>query len=328
MIVMIGSIGGHLNVILEVLPLIEREDVRVITFKKHDDQKRLVDSRFYYIIDPGQSISRYLINSMQALHLFLRFRPRVIVSVGAGVAVPFCVIANFFGKPVIHIELACQIYELSKTGRFLTNISRSVVVQNKNLYDVNSQKYHLFDVFNTFNRENITSARAKIQKIFVLFGNAPENFSTLVTIVTSLARLNPKLTFFVQTGFTNIDFHESPNFTISSFMEYSDVLDKMKSCDVMLCHGGIGAILDAFRLNIVPVVVPRRVDLGEHTDPSQVILCDYLEELGLIETPVSFDARDVLKALERSAQAKIRELEGAHKTLGQLVLDLLEKVDD
>ena len=96
----------------------------------------------------------------------------------------------------------------------------------------------------------------------------------------------------------------------------------------MICHGGIGAILDAFRLDIVPVVVPRQVDLGEHTDPSQVILCNYLEELGLIETPVSFDARDVLDAVNRSARGRIRKLERAQITLGQLILDLVEKVDD
>lgn len=328
MIVMIGSIGGHLNVILEALPLIESEDVRVITFKNSDDQKRLVDSRFCYIMDPGQSVSRYLINSMQALLLFLRFRPRVIVSVGAGVAVPFCIIANFFGKPVIHIELACQIYELSKTGRFLSKISRSIVVQNKNLHDVRSHRYHLFDVFNSFNRANITGAKTEIQKIFVVFGNAPENFTTLAMIVSSLARLNPKWNFLVQTGFTNFDSHGLSNLTINSFMEYGDVLDKMRACDVVICHSGIGTILDAFRLSIVPVVVPRRVDLDEHTDPSQVILCNYLEELGLIETPVSFGDTDVINALTRSAGGKIQKLDKGQKTLGQLILDLVEKVDD
>ncbi len=51
---------------------------------------------------------------------------------------------------------------------------------------------------------------------------------------------------------------------------------------VVVCHGGPGAITEARRRGLVPIVVPRRDDLGEHVDDHQVRFARRMAREGLI----------------------------------------------
>jgi hypothetical protein len=51
----------------------------------------------------------------------------------------------------------------------------------------------------------------------------------------------------------------------------------------MVCHGGPASIIDARRVGVKPIVVPRRRGLKEHVDDHQVLFARRLAETAYIE---------------------------------------------
>lgn len=56
------------------------------------------------------------------------------------------------------------------------------------------------------------------------------------------------------------------------FMPFDEMLERFREADTVITHAGVGSIICASRAGHVPLVVPRRHDLGEHVDDHQVEL--------------------------------------------------------
>jgi UDP-N-acetylglucosamine transferase subunit ALG13 len=63
-----------------------------------------------------------------------------------------------------------------------------------------------------------------------------------------------------------------------AFMPFDAMLDAFREADKVITHAGVGSILCATREGHLPLVVPRRHDLGEHVDDHQVELTRALAE--------------------------------------------------
>ena len=61
--------------------------------------------------------------------IFLKEKPEVIITTGAGVAIPMCVIAKIFRKKIIYIESFARIDTPNKTGRFIYKFADLFIVQ-------------------------------------------------------------------------------------------------------------------------------------------------------------------------------------------------------
>jgi UDP-N-acetylglucosamine transferase subunit ALG13 len=55
----------------------------------------------------------------------------------------------------------------------------------------------------------------------------------------------------------------------------------MREADVVVAHAGVGAALDAFEAGRHPILVPRRLDRGEHVDDHQRQVAEALAARGL-----------------------------------------------
>ena len=55
----------------------------------------------------------------------------------------------------------------------------------------------------------------------------------------------------------------------------------MREATVAVCHGGPGTIMGAREAGLIPLVVPRRRDLGEHVDDHQVRFAAHVGATGL-----------------------------------------------
>ena len=69
--------------------------------------------------------------------LFVILRPKIIISTGAGIAIPFMMIGKFFGSKLIFIETGARVYTVSKTGNFMYKYADKFFVQ----YEVLLKKY-------------------------------------------------------------------------------------------------------------------------------------------------------------------------------------------
>lgn len=91
------------------------------------------------------------------------------------------------------------------------------------------------------------------------------------------------------------------------FMPFDEMLRWFRQADKVISHAGVGSILCARREGQVPVVVPRRYELGEHVDDHQSELTRALEQRGSLVALWDVDrlAPTVAAAPTRSSAAEL-----------------------
>ncbi|RMF61579.1 MAG: polysaccharide biosynthesis protein [Calditrichaeota bacterium] len=128
-IVVIASAGGHLKEARLAISRLTIEPVFVTYRSPH--LSREGNTRFYFIMHPRRNPIRLLINTLQALLLVIKLRPRVVLTTGADVAVPFCILAKLYGSRLIYIESGANISTPTLTGKILHPFADLFIVQWK-----------------------------------------------------------------------------------------------------------------------------------------------------------------------------------------------------
>lgn len=124
------SSGGHLLQLLALRPAWGDLDRVWVTFDKSDVRSLLGDEQVVYAYGPtNRSIKNLIRNLFLAWRVISRTRPRVILSTGAGVAVPFAWIGRLRGARVVFVESLTRIEEPSLSCRMIAPIAERVYVQ-------------------------------------------------------------------------------------------------------------------------------------------------------------------------------------------------------
>lgn len=126
------SAGGHLTEALAATSALETAKY-FVTFDEPHVRGRLRDEEVYYVVDPHVSILLYFRNAMQSLWIFLKKRPRVVISNGAGIALATCVFAKLAGSTLIFIENGARVTTPSRTGKLVYRFADLFIVQWKPL---------------------------------------------------------------------------------------------------------------------------------------------------------------------------------------------------
>jgi UDP-N-acetylglucosamine transferase subunit ALG13 len=87
------------------------------------------------------------------------------------------------------------------------------------------------------------------------------------------------------------------------FLSFDELADRMREARVVVCHAGVGSIMLARKCGHRPVVLPRRVGLGEAVDDHQLHMGRRLHAAGLV-TLVE-DERDLPAAIGAPATARV-----------------------
>jgi len=114
---------------------------------------------------------------------------------------------------------------------------------------------------------------------FVSAGNATQPFMRLLEAVRASASELPQPVI-VQYGSGQNIF--AGVCVAQAFMNMTDFAAKVAVAELLVIHGGAGSIIHAIRAGKVPVVVPRRPDLGEHIDGHQIEFAHELARSGKI----------------------------------------------
>lgn len=125
------SSGGHLAQI-HCLDAWWRQKERFwVTFDKPDAVSLLADERVYYGYHPtNRNLKNLLKNSVMALRVLARERPDVLVSNGAGIAVPYFWIGKLlFGCKTVYIEVYDRIDSPTLTARLVHPVLDQMVIQ-------------------------------------------------------------------------------------------------------------------------------------------------------------------------------------------------------
>ncbi|HCS93961.1 MAG TPA: beta(1,3)galactosyltransferase EpsH [Bavariicoccus seileri] len=104
--------------------------------------------------------------------------------------------------------------------------------------------------------------------IFVSLGSQKFQFNRLLIMVDSLVKDQKiKESVFAQTGASD---YVPKNYPFSSFLTREEFKLKISKCDIVITHGGTGAILTALKSKKKVIVVPRLARYGEHVDDHQI----------------------------------------------------------
>ena len=74
-------------------------------------------------------IFKFTFNIFKSLYLFIKYRPKVVVTTGTHTAVPMCYIARLFGRKVIFIESFAKRNSPTMAGKMVYPIATTFVVQ-------------------------------------------------------------------------------------------------------------------------------------------------------------------------------------------------------
>jgi beta-1,4-N-acetylglucosaminyltransferase len=129
-VMLVCSSGGHLFQLVTLAPA-WRDFSRVwVTFDKSDAHSLLVGERIVFGHGPtNRSIRNLVGNLVLAWHLVRRERPRVLLTTGAGLAVPFAWVARLFGARVIYVESLTRFQGPSLSCRLIAPVAHRLYVQ-------------------------------------------------------------------------------------------------------------------------------------------------------------------------------------------------------
>jgi UDP-N-acetylglucosamine:LPS N-acetylglucosamine transferase len=129
-LLLVCSSGGHLLLLHQLRPWWEKHERSWVTFDKTDARSLLAGERIEWAHHPTQrNVPNLLRNMGLAWRVLRRERPDVVVSTGAGVALPFFVLGRLLRARTVFVEAYERVDRPSLTGRLVYPISNLMALQ-------------------------------------------------------------------------------------------------------------------------------------------------------------------------------------------------------
>jgi UDP-N-acetylglucosamine:LPS N-acetylglucosamine transferase len=129
-VILVGSSGGHLAQLCALEPWWSDWRRTWVTFDTQDAVSRLDGERTIWAHHPTtRNVRNLLRNLVLAVRVMRAERPDAVVSTGAGVALPFFMVARLLGVPTFFIEVYDRIDSKTLTGRLCRPFTTAYCVQ-------------------------------------------------------------------------------------------------------------------------------------------------------------------------------------------------------
>lgn len=119
------------------------------------------------------------------------------------------------------------------------------------------------------------------EEIFITLGSQKFQFNRLLKAVDDLCEkgtINMK-NVFAQTGYSD---YIPKYFCYKKFLDRDEFSTRMREADIIITHGGTGAIIGAVKMGKKVIAVPRLAKYGEHVDNHQLQLVGQFRDLNII----------------------------------------------
>lgn len=129
-LLLVCSTGGHLVQLVALSEEWRHFSRAWVTFDKSDARSLLAGEQVDFAHGPtNRSLKNLLRNFLVAWRVVAQRRPKVLVTTGAGVAVPFAWIARLRGAKVVYVESLARIEAPSLTYRLIAPVAARRYVQ-------------------------------------------------------------------------------------------------------------------------------------------------------------------------------------------------------
>jgi beta-1,4-N-acetylglucosaminyltransferase len=117
-VLLVCSTGGHFSTCQQLRSFWQNYDHVWVTFRTPATEASLKDEQVYWAWSPTNrnlpNLIRNLLLSWKVLH---REKPDVVISTGAGVSVPFLLLARLLGSQTIFVESITRVTDLSLSAK-------------------------------------------------------------------------------------------------------------------------------------------------------------------------------------------------------------------
>jgi UDP-N-acetylglucosamine transferase subunit ALG13 len=241
-------------------------------------------------------------NFASAARLARLLKPRLVVTSGAGLVVPFALAARARGSQLVVIETMARVTDASLTGRILAPFARKVLVQWPEMRRAHRNASVCRPALLQPPDDGAASAGpledGSVEGTFVSVGTRPEPFDRLLATVDDAINtgLLPRPVR-AQSGASR---YLPENYTTTPWMSPQEIDAAIKDSRHVVCHGGAAIMASTVRSGRKPIVMPRMKARHEHRTQHQQQIVQRLGDEGLV-VPVwdRLEAAHVEAALER-----------------------------
>jgi beta-1,4-N-acetylglucosaminyltransferase len=128
-VALVCSHGGHLTEMQLLLPAFEGHDCFLVSYRSLRTEAFTGVKRKYLLPNIGTSVVRMMTTVLRALWILGHERPRVIVSTGSELAIPFLWVGKLTGARTAFVESCCRVYSPSGTGPLVYPVADLFLVQ-------------------------------------------------------------------------------------------------------------------------------------------------------------------------------------------------------
>lgn len=141
-VLLVSNRGGHFSQLLVLLDAIKNSyDCHIITDNTGVARESLSNEQKTFFEDfrfkpKYLQLIYFTINMYQSFRLILKYKPDVIITTGASLAIPVFFVGKLFRIKLVFIESRAKVYSKTKTGKLLGNISDLILVQWNEMLDI------------------------------------------------------------------------------------------------------------------------------------------------------------------------------------------------
>ena len=138
-VLFISSTGGHLEELTQLKEMFSKYDYHIVTEKtksnlslrtKYPNRVSFLTYGSYTTLKKKITYPfKLLLNCFKSVFIYIKVRPKYIVSTGAHTAGPMCLLGKIFGSKIIFIETFANSNAKSKTGRLVYKFADLFIVQ-------------------------------------------------------------------------------------------------------------------------------------------------------------------------------------------------------
>jgi len=122
------SAGGHLKQALTIANSINYKKY-LVTYNAPHLSTITEQIKTYFVTHSKRNPLLILRNAVESLKILIKEKPKFIISTGADVAVPTCILGKLMGAKLIYIESGGQVYTPSLSGRIIYPFADLFLVQ-------------------------------------------------------------------------------------------------------------------------------------------------------------------------------------------------------
>lgn len=124
------------------------------------------------------------------------------------------------------------------------------------------------------------------KKIFITLGSQKFQFNRLLKKIDELIKIElEEYEVFAQIGYSD---YTPLYYDYKYFLDRNEFLEKLDQSDIVITHGGTGAIVGAVKKGKKVIAVPRLEIFNEHVDDHQLQIVNQFQEMTLIDSCIDF----------------------------------------